>query len=229
MVEAPADSMIDQPQTSLTAVVTDDDPIATYEWTQTGGPPVTLNNADTDTLDVSDMATDESYTFQIFVVDADGQWDIDDVTVTTDPMFGGGESSDGGGESTSTGGGGAESTSRGEEESSGGGKGSATTSGGGQDTTEGEGESNPGTSAADTTAGDDVDPSDTQNPTQNPNDSGSGALETSAGGMTGDSGDDSPGIDGDAGGCNCSLDDSSPQGWWAWAMVLVAIRRRRSA
>ena len=100
---APADFEIDVPNTSLTVYVADDDPIATYEWTQISGPGVTLMNDDQETLLVSDMAENQQYEFEVRVVDADGQWDVDSTIVSTVEFGGvGSSSSDGGPSSTTT-------------------------------------------------------------------------------------------------------------------------------
>lgn len=68
----------------LTATTEDDDPI-TYAWTQTGGPPVTLTNADQAEATVTGFAYDEIYTFEVQALDADQQWDRDEVVVTVEP------------------------------------------------------------------------------------------------------------------------------------------------
>lgn len=106
-VVAPADLTVDAPEVSLAATVTDDD-VVTIEWTQTAGPSATLIDATSATLDVADLVPSEQYTFQVYVLDGDEQWDLDEVVVTTEDVFPAGGSSSGtssgtgdGGESTS--------------------------------------------------------------------------------------------------------------------------------
>ena len=101
----PADYEVDTPDTSLTVYVADDDPIATYEWTQVSGPAVTLMNTDQETLLVSDMAEETQYEFEVRVIDSDGQWDVDSTIVTTVEFGGVASSSDGGPVGTTTDGG----------------------------------------------------------------------------------------------------------------------------
>lgn len=217
-VVAPDDFMIDMPQTSLTATITDDDPV-TIEWTQTAGPAAVLANANTDTLDVSGLVPMEQYTFQVYVVDADNQWNLDEVTVSTADMFGGGGSSSSGGGESSTDGGestGVTATTGGAETT-----GSAETTGNAMTT----GVSGDGSTGGGATSTDDGSMPDG---TGNTPGDGSGGMATSAGPggtMTGDSGD-GPGADDDGSGCGCTTDGPRPGGWWAWAMVMLAIRRR---
>lgn len=117
VVEAPADlAVLDDVGTlPLAAAITDDDAI-TWQWTQTAGPAATLMNDDTDTLQVSGLAADASYTFEVLAVDADQQWAVDEVTVDVsaapEPETSStGSSSDDAGVSTT--GGGADSTTAG--------------------------------------------------------------------------------------------------------------------
>lgn len=67
--------------TSLVAEVTDDDAV-TFEWTQTAGPPATLVVADAAELELDELAPETEYAFEVYVVDADGQWDRDEVILT---------------------------------------------------------------------------------------------------------------------------------------------------
>jgi MYXO-CTERM domain-containing protein len=67
--------------TSIVAEVTDDDAV-TVEWTQTAGPPATLVVADAAELELDDLAPETEYAFGVYVVDADGQWDRDEVILT---------------------------------------------------------------------------------------------------------------------------------------------------
>jgi len=219
MVVAPDDFVHDQLDASLTAVVTDDDAV-TYAWTQTAGPAAILSNIDTDTLDVSDLLPSEQYTFQVYVVDDDGQWDVDEVIVSTAEMLGGGEESSSGGEGSSSSGGGEATTGSDATEglTTGGGEGPGSeggsltsTSAGGGDSTGAEG------GPLDDTGG--------------PGGEGSGGLATSAapGGSSDETGGGPPGVDDGGAGCGCTTDRPVPGGWWAWAVVVAAIRRRRSA
>lgn len=227
-VVAPDDLVVDEPMVSLPATITDDDPV-TITWTQTGGPPATLADADTDTLEVTGLLPLEQYTFEVYVVDADEQWDLDEVIVTTDvlgPM--GGSSSSGGGEAStgtstsddgplsgSSSGGGGDSSSG---TSSGG---VAETSAGVSATTGGEGPvddtqggSSPGTTSLDDTGA---------GPGTSASASDSGVGSSSGGRETDDAGADPE----SAGGCGCRSETSPPSAW-AWALVvLAAIRRRR--
>lgn len=85
----------------LTAVVEDDDAV-TYEWRQMGGPTAALEGADEATVTLGDLELGQTYTFEVFVVDEDNQWDVDDVSVTVVEQAGGG--STGGDATSSTGG-----------------------------------------------------------------------------------------------------------------------------
>lgn len=60
---------------------TEDDDAVEYTWTQTSGSAMTLANTDTATIDVSGFQVG-AYTFEVLVVDADGQHDVDEVTLT---------------------------------------------------------------------------------------------------------------------------------------------------
>ncbi|MBL8946932.1 MAG: hypothetical protein JNK45_27420, partial [Myxococcales bacterium] len=80
----------------LTATTIDDDAI-TYTWTQTSGPAATLVDADSATLTVDDLAPETVYTFEVFAVDADNQWDRDEVLVSVLEAPLGSESSSSGG------------------------------------------------------------------------------------------------------------------------------------
>jgi MYXO-CTERM domain-containing protein len=85
-VTAPDDLSVehDAVTTPLTAMVVDDDTV-TYTWTQVDGPAATLVDADQQTVEVSDLQPDTSYTFEVLVVDVDNQWDRDEVVVTVMP------------------------------------------------------------------------------------------------------------------------------------------------
>lgn len=96
-VEATTDDTLVQ----LQATTIDDDPV-TYTWTQTSGPAVTLANANTDTLDVSGFDVGQ-YTFEVLVVDADDQHDVDEVVLTVVDVPIGTTGTTGGDASTSSG------------------------------------------------------------------------------------------------------------------------------
>src|SRR5690606_6177205 len=57
-----------------------DDDAITYTWTQTGGDAVTLEGADSADLVLRNLAPG-SYRFSVLAVDADGQFDADEVAV----------------------------------------------------------------------------------------------------------------------------------------------------
>lgn len=228
-VVAPDDVLVDLPETSLSATITDDDPV-TIAWTQLDGPAATLSSADTDTLDIGELLPDEQYTFEVYVLDADNQWDRDQVVVTTAKAFdeGGSSSSDGGTSSSSSDGG----TSSSGDNSSATGVGTSTTSGGSLTTD--------GTTDGTTTTGSDNETSTTTGPgatddnsaaTGTPDGTGapvdpSGALQTSGASSSSSGGDDSA-ADRDDGGCACSTDRQTPAGWLVWAVAVLAVRRRR--
>lgn len=80
--QAPEDLIVESDVVSidLAATTIDDDPV-TYTWTQIGGDPVTLLDAGSATATITDLLPDSVYMFEVFVVDADNQWDRDEVTV----------------------------------------------------------------------------------------------------------------------------------------------------
>ncbi|MBC8070904.1 MAG: hypothetical protein IAG13_21430, partial [Deltaproteobacteria bacterium] len=92
----------DDGSTTITATITDDDTI-TWTWTQTAGPAATLVDADTETLQVDDLAPMTQYTFEVLALDADGQWDRDEITVDVSAATVGGSSSSDGGITTDPG------------------------------------------------------------------------------------------------------------------------------
>ncbi len=235
-VVAPDDVLVDLPQTSLSATITDDDPV-TIAWAQLDGPAATLSDTDTDTLGVSDLLPDEQYTFEVYVLDADNQWDRDQVEVTTAKSLGeGGSSSSDGGSTGDTGG--ASSTSAGTDAgtddrgtTSGGStlsggsttSGGSPTSGGPMATDSGNGPTtSTGSSQTDDTTDDDGAVTETPDGTGGPVDP-SGAPQT---GDASDSSGGPPAADGDDRGCGCTSGPPAPAGWWALAIVMLAIRRR---
>ena len=65
----------------LVATAVDDDAVA-FTWTQIDGPAVTLQDADSDTVTISGLQPETVYTFEVYGLDADNQWDRDQVVVT---------------------------------------------------------------------------------------------------------------------------------------------------
>ncbi len=199
---------------TLTATVVDDD-ATTVTWTQTGGPEVTLTAGKDGSAEVTNFEYDATYAFNAFVVDADNQWNEDDVSVTVESEVVEGGST--GGE-TGTGSSGTDDT------------GTTSTPG----TTSGDGttgESTGSSSGAGTSGGMDT--------TGGVSDSSTGlATSASAGSaVTGDtptpgSTSDSTGTDTDSGGAasssGCRVGDDPSFGW----MLLLGIgflRRSRGA
>ncbi len=82
-VTAPDDLEVpgDGAEVDLTATIVDDDAVA-FTWTQTDGDAVTLTNADGATVTLSGLQPESVYTFEVFALDADNQWDRDEVVVT---------------------------------------------------------------------------------------------------------------------------------------------------
>jgi len=91
----------DAAEFALVADTEDDDPI-TYTWTQLSGPPVTITDGDTAMATVTDFEYDQTYTFEVYAIDADQQWDIDEVEVTVESEIVSSDSSGGGSEGGST-------------------------------------------------------------------------------------------------------------------------------
>lgn len=77
-------------------VLADDEDGFTLSWEQTAGPAATLQGTDTDELTVIPTVAGP-YSFRVTIVDTDGQWSIDDITVTVGDD-GGGDPGDGGGD-----------------------------------------------------------------------------------------------------------------------------------
>ncbi|AYB33172.1 PKD domain-containing protein [Chryseolinea soli] len=86
-VVAESDQIIYLPTNSIVLNVTANDPdgtIASYAWTQTGGPAALLNNETTDALTVLNMVAG-TYKFKIVAQDNDGGSGTDEVQVTVQP------------------------------------------------------------------------------------------------------------------------------------------------
>ncbi len=83
-VAAPDDFDVpgDDDATSITATLTDDDTV-TWTWTQLSGPAVTLDDTDQPTVQISGLVELTQYEFEVVVLDADGQWDRDQITINT--------------------------------------------------------------------------------------------------------------------------------------------------
>lgn len=213
-VDAGADFTVttDDPSFDITASIIDDDAVA-FTWTQTDGDALTLSNDDTQTLTVSDLV-EGTYTFRVFALDADDQYDEDTVTVTIEPGLGGSSSSSGG-ETSSTGG---DSSSSGDASTGGSsgdssGSSSSTTSGsgGGDDTTGGTDSAGSASGSASGSEG-----------------SASGTATASGSGSGSSSGGDTDGSGSDGGGGGCSTGSDGPPGVWMLGLFgLVAARRRR--
>jgi hypothetical protein len=96
-VSAPDDLEVpgDGADVELTAIVVDDDAVA-YTWTQLDGPAAVLADADAATVTLSGLAPLTAYTFEVFALDADNQWDRDQVVVSVleAPVGTSGESGD---------------------------------------------------------------------------------------------------------------------------------------
>lgn len=203
----------DQVQFDLVADTLDDDPVS-YAWTQLDGPPVTLTNADQATATVTDFAYDQVYTFEVYALDADQQWDVDEVVVTVEAEV---VSSDSSGGSDSDG-------------SSSSGDGDGTTTGGpGPATTSGNATAGDAT-AGDTTAGDATAGGGTSGPVPP-----GGDDVGSTGGGEGSSGGIGTAGAGDGGsGCGCRTQPrGGGGGWGGWSGLmalagLMARRRRRA-
>jgi MYXO-CTERM domain-containing protein len=206
---------------SLTATAIDDDAV-TYAWTQLSGPALTLTNADTAVVTVSDLVPGD-YTFQIELVDADDMFDRDDVFVTVEAPLGGSTDSTGDsetGDATDTGG-----TAGGTGGTAGGTGGTAGGTGGtdagtsGDDsigtTLDGTGSGSQGTDGA--TGG------FTSGGTAWTSPDGMDGSASASGGATDT---DDPGATGDGAGCSCR--SGKPDGWsWALLLGLAGFVRRR--
>ncbi|MEM6289612.1 MAG: hypothetical protein AAGA54_00045 [Myxococcota bacterium] len=209
----------------LVATTVDDDAV-TVTWTQVDGPPATLTVIDDTSVSVSDFTYDATYTFRAFAVDADNQWDEDEVVVTIEPEIIDMGSSSGGG-STSTGGdgeGSSDSTSTGVD-------GSTT----GQVPTTGDATSGTQGAASDTGTGE-----TTAGSAGEGSASGTGSASGASAGSVSDTADSASDGDGDGsstsdtdgasasgsgGGCRTGTD--APQGL-ALLLLLGLFRRRRS-
>jgi predicted esterase len=193
----------------LQASALDDDPV-TYAWTQTAGAAVTLANEATDTLDVSGFDVGE-YSFEVLVVDADDQHARDDVTLTiVEAPVGGSTTTESSGVTTSSAtssgdGSTAEAESTASPTST-----SATSTSAGPSTAGNEATGSAATTAA--TAGS-TDPADPSAATTDDTGTGTGA------------GSDEPAATND-GGCSCTTQRTSPPAELAFAVLLLATRRR---
>jgi|GEM_PF-1289841 len=224
----------DDESVDIFAFITDDDPVA-FTWTQTGGDPLTLTGADNQTLTVSDLVEGE-YTFHVFALDADDQWDEDDVTLTVVPGMGGGSESEGEtgneteGETSSTSTGGeTESTTGGETGSSTGGE-TGSTSTAGSSTSAGETDSGSDSNGGSgTTTGDNGTTSGSASASGSDSSASETATATAGEGSSGadtDTDSDGGGSADDDGGCNVG-GGTTPSLWMLGLFGLATIRRRR--
>lgn len=196
---------------TLTPEVIDDD-TWTATWEQLSGPAVTMTPGMDGAVDVTGFEYDATYSFRVFVVDADNQWEEDTVDVTIEPevIEGGSSSSSSSGGSSSSG-----DDTTGGSGSTGGGSGSS-----GGDTTGGASVSTSGTvgsSASDSASGSGGGPGD-------------GSESVTASGSAGSTGDadtdtDSGGQSSSSGGCR--VGGESPLGWML-LLGLLGLRRRRA-
>ncbi|MCR9164746.1 MAG: PKD domain-containing protein [Nannocystaceae bacterium] len=201
---------------TITPVIVDDD-AWTASWEQLSGPAITMTPGMDGTLELSEFDYDATYTFRLFVVDADNQWDEDTVEVTIEPEVseGGSSSSSGGDTSTSTGG--DDSTSSGGSSGSSGGSGTTGgSSGGGEASTTAGGATTSGSASAsgsdDGPGGSDASPS----------------TASDSNGDTSESGDDTDtdasGPSGSAGGCTTG---GTPSFGYFALLAFGLVRRRR--
>ncbi len=219
----------------ILAFITDDDPVE-FTWTQTAGDPLTLTDADTQTLTVSDLVEGE-YTFNVFALDADDQYDSDEVTITIVPGMGGGsESESEGSSSSSTGGDGSSSTGGFGSSSTGGGDAGLSTSTGGDDTTTGATSTGSGSPSGSGSASDSDSDSDPSAGSASDSASGGSASDSNSGSATATAGDsDGADTDGDSNGGGASSDSGgctvggspAPSLWMLGLFGFVAVRRRR--
>lgn len=191
---------------ALEATTLDDDPL-TYTWTQIDGPPVTLTDADQEIATVTDFEYDQSYTFEVYVVDADQQWDRDEVVVTVEAEV----MSESTGQASSSG-----SSSGGADTSTGEAPGSTTS---GADTTEGPGVGSGGGSAGGGSTG--GGPGTGVGPGPGP---GTAPGSTSGGDS---SGTETAGASGGESGCGCRVRRGPGVVGLLPLLGLVAVRRRR--
>lgn len=90
-VNAGADQTIELPASQATLTATANDTggsIASYQWTKTAGPAVTMTNANTATLSLSNVTTAGLYTFSLTVTDNQGATATDVANVVVNPLPG---------------------------------------------------------------------------------------------------------------------------------------------
>lgn len=201
---------------TLTPTVIDDD-AWTATWEQVDGPAVTMTPGMDGTLELTEFEYDATYTFRLFVVDADNQWDEDTVEVTIEP-----EVIDEGTSSSSSGG--DDSTSTGADASTTSGDGSTDTSGGGEPTTGASGNGGGSTSGNDSTSGS-ASASGSEGG-QSASDSSPTGASASGDGSTsqGDTDTEGSGQTGSSGGCRTG---GTPPMGWLLLFGLGLVRRRR--
>lgn len=202
---------------TLTPTIIDDD-AWTATWEQVDGPAVTMTPGMDGTLELTEFEYDATYTFRLFVVDADNQWDEDTVEVTIEP-----EVIDEGTSSSSSSGG-DDSTSTGADASTTSGDGSTETSGGGEPTTGASGNGGDSTSGNDSTSGS-ASASGSEGG-QSASDSSPTGASASGDGSTsqGDTDTEGSGQTGSSGGCRTG---GTPPMGWLLLFGLGLVRRRR--
>ena len=196
----------DEDAFDITATIVDDDAVA-FTWTQTAGTPLTLTNTDGQTLTVSDLAEGE-YSFHVFALDADDQWDEDDVTITIGPGMGVESDSEGSSSSSTSG---DDSSSTGGGIDTGDGPTTATASGSGSDS--GDSASSDSASGSDSNTDSSASDSNSSASSDGGSDGADTDTDTDGGGQNSD------------GGCTTGGDAPSP--WVLGLFGLVALRRRR--
>lgn len=208
IIDAGPDLLVETDVETVTFAATtqDADAIASVSWIQLDGAPLTLSGDDTDTLTLSDLVPG-TFTFEARVVDADGQWTVDDIVVTIEQSVAdGSSSSDDGGSSSDDG-----------DSSSGTGAGLETSGSTGGDGSTGDDQ---GSTSGDHTSegGSGLDPDGDDGNLGS--EGGDGEASGGVGADGGDSGDS---------GCACSTSPSAPTGWMPTFGLLgaVVIRRRR--
>jgi len=204
---------------TITPEVVDDD-AWTATWEQLSGPAVTMTPGMDGSLELTEFQYDASYSFRVFVVDADNQWEEDtlDVIIEAEVVEGGETSSSSGGSSSGTSDGDSSGTSG--ATSSTGGDSSGTTGGGASGST--------GGSASGTTVGSATSDSASGSASGGGDDGPAPSTSASASGSgTGDADTDSDsgGQSSSSGGCRVG---GEPQWGWMILLGLLGLRRRRA-
>ena len=215
----------DDPMVQVTATTIDDDPIE-YTWTQIAGGALTIAGADAATLELSDYEVG-TYTFEVLAVDADHQWDRDEVTIEIALGGGGGTT---GGTTGTTGGTTGEPTgtttdTTGTTSAAATDSGPATSSDSGTDSTgTGSGGSTYGATGTGGGGG-----ATSLDPTADPTGGTPGGTESGSATDAGTEGDtDTAGASDDDAGCGCRSTGGQPFTAPLALLLLGGLRRRRS-